>query len=324
VDTLADVAAFCRARQEVSHKTESVPQVALLLSSVAFYDKTSNVLRAWKGEHDALHGTLHALLESGYAVDVLAEHQLEEKLDHYPIVVLPEVHTLAPAFREMLIDYVRGGGSLLVIGAETAGIFEDVLGVAFSDEAANRNDYLLIDGSMGMCEGLWQPITPQGAEVVGWRYPTWDPRKNGAPAATVTALGKGTIGAIYGPLGTVHLAYHTPQVRTFLASVVARLFPEPMVEIISPPCIDLAVRRKDGKLLIHMTNTAGMQVTSPYTIRDFIPPVGPLTLQVRLDEAPDAVDRIPEGEEALTYTWNEGLLTIHIPSLHIHSVITVE
>lgn len=321
IDILADVAAFCRARQDVSHKTESVPQVALLLSSVAFYDKTNNVLRAWEGEHHALHGTLHALLESGYSVDVLAEHHLETTLDHYPVVVLPEVHTLAPAFRDKLIDYVRNGGSLLLVGAESARIFEDVLGVTLEGDPETRSVYLLSGDMMGMCEGTWQAIEPETAEVVGWRFPTWDPRKDGAPAATVTELGAGKIGAIYGPLGTVHLAYHTPQVRTFLASVMRRLFPEPLVEIDGPPCIDLAVRRKDGKLLIHLTNTAGMQVTSAYTIRDFIPSVGPLTLSVHLDAAPTAVHRVPGGE--ITHRWHKGMLTIKLPSLHIHTVITI-
>jgi len=56
VHVFSEVAELCRERQAVSHKTESVSQVALLPSSVAFYDKTPDVLRAYNGEHNATEG----------------------------------------------------------------------------------------------------------------------------------------------------------------------------------------------------------------------------------------------------------------------------
>ncbi|MBN1250433.1 MAG: beta-galactosidase trimerization domain-containing protein [Anaerolineae bacterium] len=321
VGVLGEVADFCRARQAVSHKTESVPQVALLLSSAAFYDKTNSVLRAWEGEHNALHGALHALLEGGYSVDVLAEHQIQDRLDAYPVVVLPEVHTLASDFRQALVDYVHGGGSLVLIGSETAGLFAEELGVTLEGEPQECRDYLGAMRPMGMCEGLWQPVTPTTGDVVGYRYPTHDSRKGSVPAATVNAVGAGKIAAIYGPLGSVHLRCHTPQVRVFLAEVVRAVFPAPLVEIEGPPCVDLAVRRKDGNLLVHLTNLAEMQVTSAYTIRDYIPPVGPLTLRIRMDAPPVSVTRVPEGP--VDATWDDGTLVVRLPALAIHTVVVV-
>jgi Hypothetical glycosyl hydrolase 6/Beta-galactosidase trimerisation domain len=322
VDVLGEVADFCRERQAVSHKTESVPQVALLLSSVAFYDKTPNVLRAYNGEHNALHGTLHALLESGYSVDVLAEHQIVEHLDDYPVIVLPEVHMLAPSFRTSLVDYVRHGGSLMLVGAETAQLFGTELGVTLIGEPMLCHNYLDIGMPMGMCEGLWQTIEPVTAEVVGCRYPTFDPRKHGQPAATVNCLGKGRIGAVYGPLGTVHLKYHTPQVRDFLGRVMTTLFPEPMVELSGPPCIDMSVRRKGEQLLVHLANTAGMQVTSAYTILDYVPPVGSLTLRIKMDAPPAAVSLVPAG--VVDHTWQDGVLTVKLPTVEIHTVVVID
>ncbi|MEW5901150.1 MAG: hypothetical protein AB1715_06785, partial [Acidobacteriota bacterium] len=43
VDQLSEVAAFCRARQAFSHKTRSVPQVALLLSETSLWDRMDRV-----------------------------------------------------------------------------------------------------------------------------------------------------------------------------------------------------------------------------------------------------------------------------------------
>lgn len=321
VDVLEEVAAFCRARQMVSHETESVPQVALLLSAAAFYDKTNSVFRAWEGEHNALHGTLHALLEGGYSVDVLAEHQIESRLDTYPVIVLPEVHTLTDDFRQALVEYARRGGSLVLIGSETASLFVEELGVTLDGDPQERRDYLGALRPMGMCEGLWQAVTPTTADVVGYRYPTHDTRSGGVPAATVNAVGDGKVAAVYGPLGSVHLRFHTPQVRVFLAEVVRAVFPTPMVEIEGPPSVDLAVRRKDDQLLIHLTNLTEMQVTSAYTIRDDIPSVGPITLRIRPEFDPAYVIRVPEGPLELT---REGdVLIVRLPTLQIHIVVVI-
>ncbi|MGO8746705.1 MAG: hypothetical protein ACLQNE_12010, partial [Thermoguttaceae bacterium] len=79
IQTMGEVADFCRSRQAVSHKSTSVPQVALLLSAETQFDRSDAVF-TWFGCMDELEGTLHALLENHYSVDVLAEHQLQPRL----------------------------------------------------------------------------------------------------------------------------------------------------------------------------------------------------------------------------------------------------
>ena len=190
-----------------------------------------------------------------------------------------------------------------------------------------------------MLQGLWQPVKLKTGSILGYRYPTHDSRKNGEAAATFNTLKQplrpdqdrfewyrmpsGRIAAIYGPLGSVYREYHTPHLRELLRGVMQTLFPQPLVEIDGPPCIDVTVRKKDGKLLVHLLNTAGMQVASAYTIVDFIPAVGPLTVRVRLDAAPSSVSLVPAGVEA-AHTWADGVLTAALPSLHIHNVIVIE
>ncbi|MFN2285061.1 MAG: hypothetical protein ACK2UQ_11615, partial [Anaerolineae bacterium] len=354
IETLGQVSDFCRARQDVSHKTASVPQVALLLSSTDFYAKTNGVLRAWEGEHNALQGTLHALLECGYSVDVLAEHQIQDRLADYPAIVLPEVTTLDPAFRDALVEYVQSGGSLLAIGAQTVRLFADELDVDLDGDPVERNDFIFAPVTHhvsqvqhpassiqlpGMLQGLWQPVKLKTGSILAYRYPTHDSRKNGQPAASLNTLKpplrpdqnrfewyrmpSGRIAAIYGPLGSVYREYHTPHLREFLRGVMQALFPQPLVEIDGPPCIDVTVRKKDGKLLVHLFNTAGMQTGSAYTIVDFVPTVGPLTLRVRLDAAPSSVTLVP-GDDEIAHTWADGVLTVSLPSLYIHTVVVIE
>ena len=323
IEIVGELSDFCRTRQAVSHKTTSIPQVALLLSSDAFYDKTNAVFRAWAGEHNALHGVLHALLENGYSVDVLAEHQIVDIMDRYPVIVLPEIHTLESGFHQALLDYVVDGGSLVTIGAETAQLFQNELGVKLEGDPSESVDFISSNNLLGRCPGLWQTVSPGNAEVIASRYPTADHRKPGTPAATVNSWGKGKITGVYGPLGTAHNTFHTPQLRGLLKQVITKIFPEPMVELDAPPCVDMALRQKDGKLLIHLTNTAGMQTSDNYTIIDFIPAIGPVQLKIRLDEAPRSVKLVPADCPIDVSTVKDGIL-ISIPRLHIHNVIEIE
>ncbi|MDF1512753.1 MAG: beta-galactosidase trimerization domain-containing protein [Anaerolineae bacterium] len=323
IEIVGQLSDFCRERQVVSHKTVSVPQVALLLSSFAFYDKTNGVLRAWEGEHNAVHGVLHALLESGYSVDILAEHQIAGKMAAYPVIVLPEVHTLEPDFRQRLCDYVKAGGSLVTVGAETARLFDYELGIALDGEAQDSVDFISAHGLLGRCPGQWQPIKPQKAKVIAHRYPTADTRKPGLPAATVFQFGKGKIAGIYGPLGTAHRTYHTPQLRGLLQQVVGAVFPDPLVTLMAPPCVDMALRKSEDKLLVHLTNIAGMQISDNYTIIDHIPAIGPVQVRIRLEKTPASIKLVPD-DCVINFSTEDDAVVVTIPKLHIHNVLVVE
>jgi hypothetical protein len=127
----AAVAEFCRVRQEASHKSTTVPQVALLLSSESFWDKSDAVFAPWGDVFTELEGALHALLNLHYSVDILAEHQLQPRLREFPLVVIPDSPKLIPEFRKALPDYVEQGGNLLLLGEKCARLFEPALGVSF-------------------------------------------------------------------------------------------------------------------------------------------------------------------------------------------------
>ena len=261
-------------------------------------------------------------------MDVLAEHQIAGRMVDFPVIVVPEVTTLSVDFRDELLAYARGGGSLVLVGARTAGLFAAELGVKLAGEPHKREDFFIepVSGNpavIGMCEGEWQAVEAQSAVVIGWRYPTHDPRKNALPAATFQPLGQGRLAAIYGPLGSVHFACHTPVVRHFLHKVMRKVFPQPMVEVSSSAWIDVSVRRKGDRLLVHLANTAGMQIDSRYTVVDTIPEIGPLTVKIRLDQAPRSVGQIPEGS-TVVYAWQDGILTVRIDRLHIHMVLVVD
>ncbi|NQT91761.1 MAG: beta-galactosidase trimerization domain-containing protein [Lentisphaerae bacterium] len=323
--TMEPVAAFCRARQEVSHKSTTVPQVALLFSETTLWDRCQTPFDPEPAKlFDELHGMLHALLELHYSVDVLAEHQLVDRLDEFPLVVIPHATRLGDGFRKRLLEYVERGGRLLVSGADAAGLFRESLGVTFDSGPEEVSAVLHTEDAMGHVNGSWQNVTPVGAEVLASRHATYDLRSDEAPAATVAACGKGQIAALYGPVSLACFQSHHPALRNLVAQAVQRLFPDPSVTVDAPIDVDIALRRTaDGRTSLHLLNLSAAQRGPNFLAVERIPEIGPITARIRMAEKPQKVSWVPDGTE-LDWSWNEGTLEVTVPSLHIHGVIVIE
>ena len=318
------VASFCRARQAVSHKSISVPQVALLLSSESFWDKSDAVFAPWGDVFLELEGALHALLNLHYSVDILAEHQLEPRLKEFPLVVIPDSHKLTDAFRKALTDYVGQGGSLLLLGEKSARLFEPILGAKLEGGPAQRTAELASAGGVTNADGVWQKVTLTTARAAGSIYPTRDIRKEGQIAATVAAFGKGKVGAVYGPVASIYFRSHHPWLKAFIGALTADLFPEPAITVDGPSTIDVALRRTaGGRLSVHLLNTAGMPLPDRYGFTDAIPPLEGITLTVRTAAEPASVRWVPDGG-TLDWSWEDGRLSVIVPKLRIHGVVVID
>lgn len=111
--SMADVAVFARARQPYCHHSVSVPQVAILVSTYDYQHRNDALFPNTTG---GAAGILNCLLESQYSVDLLGEASLEPDMSRFPLIVIPECETLSEVFRDDLLEYVKAGGSLLVVG----------------------------------------------------------------------------------------------------------------------------------------------------------------------------------------------------------------
>ena len=128
---MAEVAKFARERQAFCHHSVQIPQVALLLSTSDYQRTSRNLFPQNMGRSQ---GVLHCLLESQHSVDLVSEEILAPDMSRFPIIVIPEWEKISPAFRDDLIAYAKGGGSLLVIGQETAAQFAELSGVSLQGD----------------------------------------------------------------------------------------------------------------------------------------------------------------------------------------------
>lgn len=320
---MKEVAAFCRERQAWCHKAVPVPQIALLYST-ADYKKNSGRLYQSSGFNDPLKGMLNILLNGQNAVEILMEHHLKGRMGEYPLIVIPECRYLDEEFKDELKEYVREGGNLLVTGTDATAMFRAELGVELKDTAFAAVQSIASGTQMAAVNSVFQAVVPgQGVEVCGTRYDVPDFRFGSAPAATVASYGKGKIAGVYFNIGKNYLSWANPVYRDFIGSIVAKLFPGPVVSVSGSENVAVTVNRLNDQLTVNLINLAGEHANEKVARYDEIPAVGPLTVKVRSDKRPSNVFLQPENEK-LKFTWTDNLLEVTIPKLEIHSVLVIE
>ncbi len=105
--------------------------------------------------------------------------------------------------------------------------------------------------------------------------------------------------------------------------VLEGAFPDPIVRVAGSNEIDVSSRTLNGKVTIHLVNTSGPHANPPAEGVTEIPPVGPLTVAIRLDEAPKSISQEPEGKP-LAVAWDDGRATVMLSELKLYSILVVE
>jgi len=324
MDLMREVAKFCRDRQQICHKARPVPQIGLIYSGKAYYRTNRKLFAAWGGELVPLHGILQSLLESQNVVDVVMEHHLAGRMQDYPLLVWPEWDYIDPAFKKNLLDYVDGGGNLLIVGPRAAALFEKELGVVLEGETVERVNGLEYGDWVGGIKSLFRKAElSQRAKAVGRIHEDNDVDSPFEPAASIADYGKGKIAATYLNLGERYCNAGTAVSRDFLQALVRELCGEPLVTVSGSRYVDVTVNRKDGRLAVNLVNTAGPHANGKVYVFDDVPAVGPLSVAIRYGKKPNKVMLEPYGRK-LDYTYLQGKIRLTVPRLAIHDIIVVE
>ena len=323
-DLFAGVGRFCRQRQPWCHKTQTIPQIAVLHSESSYYTYNSPLFN-WGDANKALEGALHALLECGYSVDLLNEAMLLERLDQYPMVVVPEAAHVPEALQAALAGFVAQGGRLLLTGAQVATQYGDLAGVRPRD-AAPAGGFLPVENGAVSVGGAYQPVDLAGAQTLAPMLAQQDPALNQRdfPAATLHRQGEGAVVAVHGPLFQDFYASHYPRLRRFIGDMVDALDNEYLMRREGPWYVEISARQKGGQKLIQCVNRSAAGFLAPNRhMVEHVPDAGPFTLRIPLAEKPARCYMAPDAA-GLEWTWKEGLLTASISGLGIHNVLVIE
>jgi hypothetical protein len=222
------------------------------------------------------------------------------------------------------LRYGEGGGNLLLLGEKCARLFAPALGATLDGRPKKITAELGAPAGPVSVDGRWQDVVLTTARAAGFRHPTRDTRRDGSPAASIAAYGKGRIGAVYGPLVDIYFRSHHPAIREFLGGIVRDLFANPAVRVDGPPVLDISLRTTaGGNLSVHLLNRSNLPLSDRFNFADYITPVGPITVQVKAAKKPSRVILAPDNL-LLKWDYRDGVITTIIPRIEIHGIVIVE
>lgn len=323
-DLLAEVSAFCHARKEACFRTKTVPQAALLHLPGHLYAHNAPLFNNGEAAQP-LEGALHALLENHWSTDILPEDAALERLMDYPLAVVPEQTRMSEAAKAALKVYVEKGGKLVLSGDWLAKELGEWLGVESAGEVIPQS-YLAVGREATPVSGPWQPVRLAGAEAWAFHLKDQEPDKDTTdrPAVTRHRCGRGVVAAVHGPIFRDYFLGHYPRLRRFIGDLLLSLGAERMVELTAPPRLELVLRRKERRLVVNLINRGAGEMLSPRrVIVEELPPVREVEVRIRRDRPPQRVRAAPGGE-TIDWTHADGILTVRLPVVEIHTAIVVE
>jgi hypothetical protein len=319
---MAELSQFVRARQPFCQDITPIPQIAVLYSDATvkkFDHKLFSRDQAYR-----MQGVLTALLDAQFPVEVLSEHHLTGRLSQYPLIVVSQQDSLAPAFRQELLDYARQGGNLLLIGVATTKSFADELGIEPIGQATASTRWVHYNGATMVLNGLFQPVqTTAGVASFGQinahEYGGVIP---GVAASTIP-FGKGKLMGVYADLSQSYIQHQSSKARDFIATLAHTLLPNPVVTVTGSHLVHVIANRLDNQLAINLINTGGRHADPQVFTYDEVPPLSNLTLTIHTKKKPGRIVQQPENKP-LPFTYKAGVATVTVPKLMIHSVLIVE
>ncbi|MFH1571096.1 MAG: hypothetical protein ABIL09_24090, partial [Gemmatimonadota bacterium] len=328
---LRQVSRFVKARRALCQDTETIPQIAVLHSEHHARSKPGPNLM-WGIDPKPVSGAVWALLEHHYGVDILDEWALLARLDEFPVVVAPEQDRMSDEMVTALKAWAEAGGRLLVSGPEAYSRFGGkFLGVrAGKVEAGKQYHVPAADGSFPAWSEAWHLTAATTARGLGRlaTTPLLDDRVLPHPAAFVNKVGRGAVA--YVPFSLFRYFEHTryPLARTFAGEVARALIGSLPIAVQAPTCVDVTLRRKARRLLVHLVNRASGVPQSPHdgTV-DEIPRVGPVEVRVKLEGKPKSV-RLAFEKSPVDWKYRggqrAGTLTATIAHVHLHAALVIE
>lgn len=325
---MGEVGEFVRARRELCQHTETIPQVAILHSEHHYYTDFERPFPNPNERGTPVKAATFALLENHYGVDILDEWALLPRLDDFALVVAPERNKMSEDMVQALKRYVERGGNLLVTGADAYDRFGGEFLGAESITIEEDIDYHVParSGAAPIYSATWRMIKPTTAISAGRILGSsrLDTRLLEYAAATINTYGKGKVA--YVPCSVFEFFYQVryPLIREFIGDLAQRLVGKLPIRMFGPTGVDVILRRRGERTLVHLINlTSGLPNSPTAGAIDEIPFVGPITVEIDRDTPPTSVGLAFEDGD---FEWNyqHGTVIARLDRLHIHAAIVVE
>ncbi|MBR4959665.1 MAG: hypothetical protein IKY52_02070, partial [Clostridia bacterium] len=220
-----------------------------------------------------------------------------------------------------LLAYAENGGSLLLVGPGTCGIFGKYL--HSTPDTVNRTEqwrWVSLDHEeVGMLKNA-HDIQADGAETVVWFGD--QEKETTASGGVILPWGKGKIGMLAADIGWQYGDCVQFIHRNILRALCDRLY-TPLVKLEKAVgIVEMTALRKNGRLYVQLINGNGGHAGTNFATEDCIPPALDIALTIRLDKKPAALVLQPAGK-ALDFTWADGIASVTVDRVDIHEIVEV-
>jgi hypothetical protein len=332
MDILGETAEFCRARKPY-WGGEPLPQAVILHASRTYYRENTPLFNTGSGTQ-AVEGALASLLGNGYDANILSETDLAQRMNQFPVCVVPSGVGLHESVTAQFRKYAEEGGTLVLSGLAGNTAFDELLGVrdlgkTWEDENRGFQINLLCtysgqDGCVP-AHGTWRLVKAEDCVVLSSLFMGRDPERSGEkyPGIVYRKAGKGAVIGFFGPFLQFYAVSRYPRYRRLFAHALSAAGVR-LAKLEAPPQIHIAVRQKENRLLVHLTNTGSSTPNTPKSA--YIEDVNRaynLDFTMPLSKKPSRVYLAP-GHEPQEWDYRDGVLRVRIESVYIYEILVIE
>lgn len=318
---IKEVAEFVRAR-EMLHGKEPIAQVAILYSEYGYYHCREKDGKPFAGGGAGLRGSLvgsmHAILDNQYTLNLLCEYQHEE-FNSYDIIAVSEWDDIGDKTRNLLLEYASSGGRLLLLGEKQCRAFASSVGTKFGETHELEEAFVVADDG---CFGAFNRARDRQilrildlVEGEGYIYKNVDLRDAILPSYRIDSYGKGKIAYVPFDFGQCYLESRCYITTNYLGKILKDLA-QPNIEI-NKKNIDLILQNNGSGYILNLVNMLQSRHALYTIVYDEIPEIHNVTVKVKGSFKSVSM---PLGEK-FTYEITRDAVIIHLDKLEIHSVI---
>ena len=321
---LKKVSEFMAERKEFNYNSKPVKNASLWISEedLEHTVTTGDVFEP----ADIYKGLCDIFIDCGRPIDLICDYHIDEDIADRSAIIVPETKYISAKNKDKLLGYAKGGGNLIVIGANSCKVFADVLDAKVVDfkgdilYAEHRDDCAYHAGTQKavVFEGY------NGKELCRCFADRLDADYKPVSATALIEYGKGNIAFVGWDIISEYYEPHRFAFEYIMKDIMEAVDKEPVAYLKSGTNrVEIIPARKGDKLLVNVINTTEYYHDIFTTAYGEIPPICDIEIGVKCDKKPDSVMLEPEHKTA-EFTYDGKYAYVKIDKLHIHTIIVIE
>lgn len=324
-DIFAKVSDFIKQRK-ILRNTQHIKEAVILNDEEWFYNRYNSILIDVNA-YPNITGAGQILSELHIPINIAATYMVEDNLDDYGLVVVPEI-TLNDNFKKKLLNYVSNGGKVILTGSLVYDGFSDFLGVEKIGRYDDSSNFWVATGDrVASFNAPMERVNTTTAKT--FRYRMWQQQpglnESSEPIITINKIGKGFVTGIYTDIFQQFDANQISQYKGLIQDVVKEMGCKFSIrDVQAPSYVHVIAREKPGMKIISLMNTGQVkaQMAGDFDTQE-VPVVKEVKFSMDLPQKPKSVTLMPSGKN-IKSSWKDGVLSVTVKNLHILESVIIK